>query len=306
MKLARIVAFVAVVALAASAAVAQDWRGGTGRLEGRVLDASGKPIEGALVRLELPGRGGTEVRTDAKGRWAILGLAAGDWTVELSAPGFVSRRATLSVGQHERRPPYEGRLDAVPGPPPEVTAALAEARAAEKEGRLAPARAAYERLRAMRPELGGRIDQQIGLTYVREGDYERGLDYLERALRAEPDSVPLRAAAIQAAFQAGRAARGKELLASVEPALVRDPDIAFNFGIDLVNAGDTRPAISWFTRAINLDPGYVDGYYRRALARLQLGEAAECRADFSKVVELAPGTAQGEMARKALDQVRLP
>lgn len=304
MKIARAVA---VVALAASApAVAQDWRGGTGRLEGCVLDAAGRPLVGAVVRLELAGRGGTELRTDAKGRWAILGLAAGDWTVELSTPGHVSRRATLPVAEGVRRPPWEVRLDPVPGPPPEVAATLAEAQAAEKEGRLADARAAYEKLRAMRPELGGRIDQQIGLTYVREGDYERGLDHLEKALLAEPGSVELRAAAIQAAFQAGRAARGKELLAGVDPALVRDPDIAFNFGIDLVNAGEARPAISWFTRAIDLDPVYVDGYYRRALARLQLGEAAECRADFSKVVELAPGTAEGEMARKALEQVRLP
>ena len=305
MTLAR---FVALIALAAPPAGAQDWRAGTGRLEGRVLDAAGNPIVGAVVRLELPGRGGTELRTDGKGRWAFLGLAGGDWTVELSAPGHVSRRATLSVAELTRRPPYEVRLEKAvpPGPPPEVTALLAEAEAAEKEGRFTEARAAYEKLRAMRPELGGRIDQQIGLTYVREKDYARGLDHLERALHAEPDSIPLRAAAVQAAFQAGQAGKGKELLASVDPSGVRDPDIAFNFGIDLVNAGDARQAIGWFTRAIDLDGGYVDGYYRRALARLQLGEAAECRADFQKVVELAPGTAQGEMARKALDQVRQP
>ncbi|HXK09946.1 MAG TPA: tetratricopeptide repeat protein [Vicinamibacteria bacterium] len=303
MKLARLVALVALTSAPASA---QDWRAGTGRLEGRVLDAAGKPLVGAVVKLELPGRGGTELRTDAKGRWAILGLTGGEWVVELSAPGYVTRRATVALSEDARRPPYEARLErpADSGPPPEAVAVLAKAEAARKDGRLAEARAEYEALRAMRPELAGRIDQEIGMTYVAEKDYARGLEHLLKALAAEPDRAPLRAAAIQAAFEAGQPTKGKELLAGVDPGGIQDPDIAFNFGIDLVNAGDARQAIPWFTRAVAIDAQYVDGYYRRGLAHLQLGEAAESRADFRKVAELAPGTPQGEMARKALEQVR--
>ncbi|HUL78168.1 MAG TPA: tetratricopeptide repeat protein [Vicinamibacteria bacterium] len=307
MMVTRIAAPAALVlGLASLPAPAQDWRAGTGRLEGRVLDVAGKPLGGAVVRLELQGRGGTELRTDARGRWAILGLTGGNWVVELSAPGYVTRRTTLAVAEETRRPVYEVRLEklADPGPPPEVVAVLERAEAARKGGRLAAAREEYETLRTMRPDLAGRIDQEIGMTYVAEKDYARGLDHLLKALAAEPDRVPLRAAAVQAAFEAGQAAKGKELLAGVDSGNIEDPDIAFNFGIDLVNAGDTRGAIPWFTRAVGLDARYVDGYYRRGLAHLQLGEAAESLADFRKVTELAPGTPEGELARKALERVR--
>jgi hypothetical protein len=42
----------AILVLAAHAG-AQDWRGGQGHLEGRVVDASGQPVEGATVKLQL-------------------------------------------------------------------------------------------------------------------------------------------------------------------------------------------------------------------------------------------------------------
>ena len=88
--------------------MAQDWRAGTGRLDGKVMDAAGQPLAGATVKLELAGRGGTELRSDAKGRWAILGLTGGEWAVEVSADGYVSRRVTLSVSEAARRPDARG------------------------------------------------------------------------------------------------------------------------------------------------------------------------------------------------------
>jgi len=169
---------------------AQDWRAGTGRLDGKVMDAAGQPLSGASVKLELPGRGGISLRSDSKGKWAILGLTGGDWEVEVSADGYLSRRVTLSVTEQSRRPTLEVRLDraATTAVSPEVADALASAEAAEREGRLAEARAEYEN-------------------------------------------------------------------------------------------------------------------YRRGLAYLQLGRTEECRADLARVLELAPATPQGEMARKALAQV---
>jgi tetratricopeptide (TPR) repeat protein len=303
MKLARVVGLVTLVALPASAG-AQDWRAGTGRLEGKVTDARGQPLASAVVKLELPGRGGTELRTDGKGRWAILGLTGGEWTVEVSAPGFTPRRLIATVSELSRRPALEARLEPAAGPPPAVLEALEKAESSYREGRYAEARREYEALLALRPDLAARIQQQIGFCYVRERDPARALDHLQVALDAEPDNVPVRAAAVLAAFEAGQPERGRGLLAGVAPERIPDPDVAYNFGVDLLNAGATREAIPWFTRAIDLDPRQVDGYYRRALAHLQLGEVAECRADFEKVVERAPGTPQGELARKALAQVR--
>jgi len=85
-----VVTAMAAAALAAPAA-AQDWKG-IGRFEGRVVDADGKPIEGATVKLDLPERGGgTSVKTDKKGKWAIGGIAAGQWNVDVEAAGYAPK-----------------------------------------------------------------------------------------------------------------------------------------------------------------------------------------------------------------------
>src|SRR5215472_16356446 len=105
-------------------ASAQDWRGGQGRLEGKVLDPDGKPVANAVVKLDLPGRGGTELKTDAKGHWAILGLAGGNWNIDVTAQGFVVKKVTVPVSDVSRIPPVEIRLSKPAGPPPELAAAL--------------------------------------------------------------------------------------------------------------------------------------------------------------------------------------
>ena len=72
----RYVLVAAALTLAAPA-FAQDWKG-MGRLEGRVLDPDGKPLPDVTVKLNLPSRGGgTTIKTDKKGHWAIGGIASG-------------------------------------------------------------------------------------------------------------------------------------------------------------------------------------------------------------------------------------
>src|SRR5687768_5884406 len=76
--------------LAASGVEAQGWRGG-GRAKGVVLDAAGSPLPGAAVTVvwaENEGGGPPAVKTDAKGRWSLVGLVAGPWKVRVEAPCY--------------------------------------------------------------------------------------------------------------------------------------------------------------------------------------------------------------------------
>jgi tetratricopeptide (TPR) repeat protein len=100
------------------------------------------------------------------------------------------------------------------------------------------------------------------------------------------------------------AEKGRALLASLPEGAIRDPDAFYNIAVNFVNAGLAEDGISYFTKAITLDPQYVDGYYQRALAYLKLGRTADCRADFEKVVALAADGPQAELARKALAQIK--
>lgn len=97
----------AVIALAgiafAAALPAQPWRGGGGRLDGIVLDTSGNPVADAVVQLRLNGQG-PDLKSDKKGKWAILGITGGSWSVDVAAPGFQTFKTTVQVSEVLRVP----------------------------------------------------------------------------------------------------------------------------------------------------------------------------------------------------------
>jgi len=59
-------------------------------VSGRVLDRQADPIRGADVRLSGPTT--AETRTNADGRYRIVGLRRGAYLMEVSAPGYATRR----------------------------------------------------------------------------------------------------------------------------------------------------------------------------------------------------------------------
>jgi tetratricopeptide (TPR) repeat protein len=288
-------------------ALAQDWKG-TGRLEGRVTDDAGAPVAGATVKLELPERGGgTTVRTDKKGRWAIGGIAAGSWNVDVEAEGFAPRKIGVRLpSEASRIPPIELKLEKAQaaGPGPAAQGALAAAQAAYDAGRYAEARAEYEKLLALRPDLGSRIHQQIGFAWIQEKQHARAVEELKKVLAVEPDNHRVRAIAAQAALEGKMLEEGRAMLAALPADTVREPDVLFNIAVAFVSAGATEDAIEYFTRAIARAPDDAESHFQRGLALLKLGRTPEARSDFEKVIALAPSGPQAETARKALEQLK--
>jgi tetratricopeptide (TPR) repeat protein len=129
------------------------------------------------------------------------------------------------------------------------------------------------------------------------------LAHLQKVLDADPANTQIRAIMAQAALEGGMTDRGVELLAGIDAASVKEPDVFFNIGVNLLNAGRSEDAIAYFSRAIALDASYADGYFRRGLAHLQLGRTAEAKTDLKKVLELTPTGAQADLARKAIEQL---
>jgi tetratricopeptide (TPR) repeat protein len=295
------------VALALAApAFAQDWKG-TGRMEGQVTDEQGAALPDVNVKLEVPERGGTTVKTDKKGRWAIGGIVAGSWNIDFTADGYEAKSLKVNLpSEASRLLPIAVKLaPAKPsGPGPEVEQALAKADAAYKAGRFPEARVEYENLLSLRPELGPRVHQQIGFSFIQEKNFAQALAELKLVLEAEPGNAQIRTIAAQAALEGGLVDQGRELLAAVDDGTVKDPDVFFNIGVNFLNAGQTEDAVRYFTKAVELDPKYVDGYVRRAFGYLQLGKKAESRADFQKALELSPAGSQADLVRKALEQTK--
>jgi tetratricopeptide (TPR) repeat protein len=310
MSLSKLSLAAAVLALAVPAG-AQDWRGGQGRLEGKVLDPDGKPIEGASVKMELPGRGGTTLKTNKKGQWAILGIAAGEWAIDVEAPGYQVKKITVPLPSEAARvPPVEVKLDraVAAGPAPEIVNALKNADAAFEAGRYSEARVEYEKALAdpkiaAQPQAVKALHMRIARALSQEGNIDKEMEHLQALLDADPNDASVINIMAQESIKAGKVDKGMELLNRLDPAAIKDPAIFFNVGVMLLNQQKPESAVEYFTKAVTLDPTYVDGYFQRGLTYIQLQKMAEAKADFNKVLELQPSGPQADTAKKALEQL---
>jgi Tfp pilus assembly protein PilF len=288
---------------------AQDWKG-TGRLDGRVTDADGQPLPDVTVKLALPARGGnTTAKTDKKGRWAVGGIAAGQWNIDFEAPGFAPKAVSVNLATEGTRvPPVQTKLEraAPKGPPPEVLAALQKGDDAYKAGRYAEARAEYEKVLAtsVKPEVAVTLHEMIARCYSQEGNYAQSVAHLKHVLDADPGNITIRLLMAQESLRGGMLEQGMELLKGVDEAAIKDPEIFYNIAVMFLNQGRAEDAIVYLTKAVTLAPTFVDGYFQRGLAYLQLQKLDLCKADLRKVLELAPGTPQAATAQKALEQLK--
>jgi tetratricopeptide (TPR) repeat protein len=294
---------------AAPQALAQDWRG-VGRIQGSVVDESGQPIQGATLKAHCAERGGgTTITTNKKGEWVLGGVVGCNWAFDVSAPGYETLQIAIRLpGESARLAPVKIPLKAAKaaagGASPELQALAAQADAAYKEGRYAEARAEYEKLLAARPDLATAVHQQVGFTYIQEKQYAKAVESLEQVLAAEPGNAQVRAIAAQAALEGRMVDKGRTLLSGLDETQIQSADVFFNMGINFFNAGESKDAVQYFGKAIAKDPAHVDAYYRRALGYLGLGQMAEAKADFQKVVELQPDGEMGAAAKKALESLK--
>ena len=309
MSIKTAVLALAVLGLARPAAT-QDWKG-MGRMAGKVMDADGKPIADVSITFALSDRGGTSGKTDKKGQWALGGIAAGVWALDFTAPGFLSKRISVPLPSEVTRiPPVEVKLDKPAGPPPELMAALNAGDASFKAGRYAEARAEYEKALAdpsvQTAEAAVRVNlhRQIAFCLSREKNYPQELEHLQAILDLEPQNTDVKMLLASEAIEGDLIDKAVAVLATVSDAAVTSPDIFYNIGVSFRNKDKADAAIVYFSKAVTLDPKYADGYFQRALTYFGQQKVAEAKADFRKVVELAPDGAEGQTAKKALEQLQ--
>jgi hypothetical protein len=94
-------------------------QGPTGTLQGRVLDPSGAVIPQAQVTVTSPAGKTVSTVADAAGSYQVRGLAAGDYTVNATTPGFAPFTATVTVAPEAAGPGRGGRTHRRHQPRPE-------------------------------------------------------------------------------------------------------------------------------------------------------------------------------------------
>ncbi|MEW5982652.1 MAG: tetratricopeptide repeat protein [Acidobacteriota bacterium] len=290
-----------IVALSSSIALAQAWRG-MGRLAGKVTDESGTPIEGVMVKLSLHGQGGTETKTNKKGEWAVAGLARGPWDIDFEKEMYEARRITVAVNELSRLPPIEivlkMDLNEVVRVEVEKAASLA------RERKWPEARTVYEGIMARFPAMAVRVEPFLAQTYYAEKKLDEAILHLKNAVQLDPADQTNKMLLANVLMEAGRFEEGREVMATVDDSMIQDPAVYVNIGINLLNQNRPDDALPYFEKAVTRFPDKGDGYYYRALIRLQKGDTEGTRTDLAKFLELSPNAPEAPAARKALEQLK--
>jgi len=315
----RISIAILVVAASAAGLFAQEWRGGKARAEGTVKSATGQPIADATVSLRWTqsGKGGTDLKTDKKGKWAIMGLASGDWNIEISAPGYQTKQITITLSQGDRIPPLETQLEPAPQATEsheeirvggqkiskEASEAIEQGNAAFAERRFAEARESYAKALAELPDNEPLI-MRVAAAYEGEGNRPEALKYARMAVAKNPDETFGWILIATIELQDGNLEAGKEALSKIPPEKVTQPDVYMNMGIVLYNKKKPAEAEAAFDRALALKSDLADGYYYRGLTRLTQKKNAEAKADFQKYLELSPDGAEAKDVKELLSSIK--
>ncbi len=315
MKLARVVAVLVALAVLVPAAssTAQEWRG-KGRLEGRVSDLEGKPLEGATVKLRYKGgEGGPDLKTDKKGRWTVLGLRNGEWKITVEKDGYIPGDIVVNVSEILRANPLDYRMEPVPvatpdtaatgGLPPEVVEAVAAGNTALEEKRWTDARVAFEKALPAVPDNVGLL-MALARSYSGEGNAEKAIETLKTVTEKEPGNNGAWLLLSSMLLEKGKLEEGKAALEKVPREAITDPNIYINVGVLYMNQKKNAEAEEYFSRVVEMAPAAGDGYYYRGLARISQQKNKEAKADLTKFLELSPDAPEAAEVKQLLGALK--
>ena len=286
---------------------------GQGRIIGAVLDDDDdSPIPGARVRAENPGAARAfDATTGEDGRFAVVGLTSGTWTVFASAEGYAPTTSTApvmqSVGQvvTVRLKRIPSRLESAIG-----AEALAGRDAAALERDLDAADRAFNEQRwdaalagylALLDEIPAFSDLlvPIGNTHRAKGDYEAALAAYERLLAAEPNHEQARAEVARTRLAMGDLDAAAEL-ESAAAGLGASREDLFNLGEVAFANGDLDRAAELYRQSSSVDPGWGKPLLKLGMVFLNRGDLAAAKEYFQQVVTRDPDTPEAAQAASTL------
>jgi Flp pilus assembly protein TadD len=283
------------------------------RVVGIVKDETGQPIKGATLSLENPDaipRNFTAT-SDERGRFAVLGLKAGEWSIVAQAPGFlpdatrVMVRVTTPVA-----PTFTMRR--APLPPPSI---LGNVGAKELQNELKTADqqfdaqqwdqaiASYKNILSRAPALNV-LELQIGAAYRNKKDYDNAIAVYNDLLKADPASDKARVGLALSYMEKGDLATAESTLSMAAQAQGASKEVLYSFGEIEAARGKTDDSLSWYQKASATDPNWGKPLLKLGQSAMQRGDRANAANLMNRVVAVDPASAEAAQAKTAIEQLR--
>lgn len=301
-------AFAAViVATMAATAYAQ-----TGRVVGIVKDETNQPIKGATLSLENPDASPRNftATSDDHGRFAVIGLKAGEWSIVAQAPGFVAEVARLQVRATTPSTPAL-TLRKAPQAPVSALGSVgvkdlqADLRAADQQfsaQQWDQAIASYRSILARAPALSV-VNLQVGAAYRNKKDYDNAIAAYNDLLKADPNSDKARVGVGETYMEKGDlAAAANALNPSTQAGASKE--VLFTLGEIEAARGNTDAAVQWYKKASADDPNWGKPLLKLGLTSLKKGDRTDAAAQLQRVMAVDPTSAEAVQARTAMEQLK--
>jgi tetratricopeptide (TPR) repeat protein len=317
-------------------ALGQDWKG-KARMGGVVTDTEDKPLAGVKVTAQLGGQGPAAVSTNDKGEWEIGKLAYGDWSVKFEALGFEPVTGPIKLDDAQSAPNLTVKL----AKEDLAVKAINAGATAYNAGDRATARAEYEKALAALPpgdtekrvmvqrmlaqidlldskpqqavaraqELAAADPQNVELlkllaqAQLQANDQAGAIETLKKVATMAPDDAKTLDYLIGLLVEAGKLDEAETYLAKMPAGAPLDPVTLLNLGINYYNAKQYDKAMAKFDRVIQDHPERTDVYYFRGQAHLALKHNAQAKADFEKLLALAPNYAKSAEVKEILKKL---
>jgi tetratricopeptide (TPR) repeat protein len=267
-------------------------------VRGKVLDAQGKPVEGAVVTIEATeANRKAQTKTNRNGEFLQVGLASGRYNVTVTKDNLKAvQPANVSQGT-----PVELTIQLTP------SSGMTPEQAKEAAAMQALAAGAVEAMRAGRDDDAIRQFNEIvtkiptcsdcyynlGVAYAKKQQFDLAETSFKKAIEIAPNSgdaytglanVYNATKRFDLAQQAS--AKASELTSAAGGG--GGAETLYNQGVILWNAGKFAEAKAQFEQAVKADPTMAMAHYQLGMANLNLGQIPEAKAAFQEYLKVDP------------------
>jgi len=307
---------------------------GEGSLRGRVLDREGKPLQGAIVRVEhLNTHQTDDAKTARNGNYSFIGLFQGQYKVTVIVDGravmvrgetpanavYVTNTTDATVDFDLRnapatRPPTPAA--ATPSGEKEKAAAdkknAEELKAAFSAGTAAMNAKNFDeavrqfQIAAEKDSTQSAVFANLGLAFANQKKYEDAIAAYRKSIGLKADDPAVHALLSLALANAGKI---EEATQTVEEVAKLDPAMAgqsyFNLGAILTNRGKSKEAVEAFNKAIAIDPKNAQAYYQLGIAYFALPETIpQAVSALERFLQLEPSGQNAEAAKQLIEAAK--